>query len=149
MFVLLISCNKKEVVSENWDFTNKEFEVNSVRLLSGYDSFDFERKTDSILILNGAIFQGWKKQNTRFVDTLQLEEKYFVYDTLGNPTKEIICYSKARSVFLQLEIIKKGSIPAKEDIQKNNPPKYYFDYKGKLFIKNKNLTYFSDELWYK
>lgn len=138
---------KSNQINDKWDFTNKTFKDKNIRLLSGYDIFEFTQKSDSIIIFTGSIFQGWKKKSSEIKDTLQLTEKFFVEDSIGNRTKQILSYSKEKQTYFQLIITKKeissvdGKGQPKTDI--------WFDYEGKLFSNKKSFTYFSDFLYEK
>lgn len=153
LLLFFISCtkNKEEIKDESWDFTENNFKENRIRLLSlDYDEFEFIKKSDSIIILNGEIFQGWKRKGIKINDTLKLSEKYFVNDSLCNSHKQILSYTKKDSIFFQLIVINKNfnKIQSEEIKQKKYPVKY-FDYSGKLFINKKELKYFNEKLWFK
>lgn len=146
--VAITSCQQKEAKIDvvDWDFTRIDFKEESISLLSGYSSFDFTKLTDSILILHGEIFQGWKNKPLRIYDTLKLTEKYFVQDSLV--LQQIVSYSKPNTVFFQLVITKTGGV--KENLEmETTQPTVFFDYKGKLFIKKGHLHFFAEDLWYK
>ncbi len=155
LFILLlfVSCSEKKdgIENKSWDFTNNNFKENRIRLLSlNYDVFEFKKKSDSIIILNGLIFQGWKKKGIEINDTLKLTEKYFVNDSSGNSIKQILSYTKRDSIFFQLTITNKNfnNLNSTEIKQKKYPVEY-FDYDGKLFMNKKSLKYFNEKLWYK
>ena len=153
LLLLFVSCiEKKEgIEKKSWDFTNNNFKENRIRLLSlNYDVFDFTKKSDSIVILNGEIFQGWKRKGIKINDTLKLTEIYFFNDSLGNSMKQILSYTKRDSIFFQLTITNKSfnNLNSKEIKQKKYPVEY-FEYDGKLFINKKSVKYFNEKLWYK
>ena len=151
ILIALQSCENKAKISSqekyNWDFTSKEFKDKNVRLLSGYDAFEFKRQSDSIIIFDGGIFKDWKSEWLKVNDTLKLTETYFLKDSLGERTKQILSYSKKNQTYFQLIITKKELSSVDEMGQPK--PRIWFDYEGKLFINKKNIQYFSDFLYTK
>ena len=165
LLLLLISCTNNELKSKKniWDFTKDNFGESSIRMLGGFSEFNFQKKSDSLIVLNSSLFQGWKKEWIRNTDTLKLTENYFVIDSLGNQTKQIVSYSSSEEIFFQLTItdqhlenegFKKNSKTNKNnsnlpDEKEQEINKKWFTYKGKLFINKNNLHYFEKNLWVK
>lgn len=144
----ITSCQRKEAKTDvaDWDFTRSDFKEESISLLSGYSTFDFTKLSDSVLILQGEIFQGWKNKPLKIEDTLRLTEKYFVQDSLV--LQQIVSYSKPNTVFFQLVITENEGV--KENLEmETTQSAVFFDYKGKLFIEKGHLHFFAEDLWYK
>jgi len=138
---------KTPEVNDNWDFTNREFEDSHIRLLNKFDVFSFDKISDSTIILNGNIFQGWKRKALDIKDTLKLTEKHFLQDSLGKKRQQVLTYSKRDQTIFQLIITKKeltydsGNRKSKTDV--------WFDYSGKLSINKKQLKYSTADLYTK
>ena len=115
--------------------------------MSRYDVFHFTQQSDSIIFFEGEIFQGWKNKSSEIKDTLQLTEKFFVEDSIGNRTKQLLSYSKQNQTYFQLIITKKELSSVDEKGQAKTD--ISFDYGGKLFINKKSFQYFSDFLYTK
>ena len=154
IFILLFaiySCRgkiKKPAETKNdWNFMSKSFKDKEVNFLSCYDVFNFKKQSDSTIIMNGEIFKDWKSKSLKVNDTLKLTENFFVTDSLGNRTTQIVSFSKQKEIYFQL-IIRKKEISSgnRNDRLKNN---IRFDYSGKLFINKKEMQYFSDFLYTK
>lgn len=169
-FIVLCSCSKKvddkKKVPEKliWDFTKDNFKEPKISLLNMYDVFDVDKLSDSSVVLNSSLFNGWKAKRNEFSDTLKLSENFIERDSLGNNRSQILSYVKAKSnkneLFFQLVISAKPSL--KHTLEKTGKlngnieemrPKidttWYFSYRGKLFINKKELKYFSDDLYQK
>ncbi len=131
----------------NWSFMDETFKDNEVYFLSHYDSFNFIKKSNSTIIMNGSIFKDWKSKWIKVNDTLKLTENYFVVDNHGNNNTQIISFSKQREIYFQLIIRKKefNSVDRNKGLKNN----IRFDYSGKLFINKKDMQYFSDNLYVK
>ncbi|MBP6576064.1 MAG: hypothetical protein KA796_04455 [Chryseobacterium sp.] len=138
---------KNRETKDHWDFTSKAFKDKNIRLLSRYDVFHFTQQSDSIIFFEGEIFQGWKNKSSEIKDTLQLTEKFFVEDSIGNRTKQLLSYSKQNQTYFQLIITKKELSSVDEKGQAKTD--ISFDYEGKLFINKKSFQYFSDFLYTK
>ena len=164
---LLLACNKmtngKNIVSKKlkWDFTQASFEESSIRLLNGYDVFDVNKLSDSLVVLNTSLFNSWKSKSKSFSDTLKLSENFVIKDSLGNPQIQILSYVKSKNrnntIFFQLIVDAKSQSEhgftkannSTEELISKTDTVWYFNYRGKLFANNKNLKYFSDDLYYK
>ena len=147
----LQSCENKAKTSSNaeynWDFTNKEFKDKNIRLLNGYDVFEFKKQSDSIIAFDGGIFKDWKSEWLKVNDTIKLTETHFLKDSSGRKVKQILSYSKRNQIYFQLIITKKEL--SSFDGTGQPKPNIWFDYEGKLFINKKSTQYFSDFLYTK
>lgn len=142
--------NKTEVINQkqdDWDFTDKDFKDEGIRLLNVYDVFDFTKSSDSTIVLNGQIFQGWQTKAKEISDTLQLTEKFFIQDSLGNRTTQLLSYSGQNKTYFQLIITKMESTSA--NINNDSTSNTWFNYTGKLFIYKDDFQYFGDFLYTK
>lgn len=134
-------------VNDSWNFTSKYFKDQNIRLLNKFDMFSFDKLSDSTIVLNGNIFQGWKRKSLEIKDTLQLTEKHFVQDSLCKKRQQILSYSKQDQTIFQLTVTKKeltytsGNQNPKKDV--------WFNYAGKLCINKKNLKYSNNNLYTK
>ena len=162
VLVLFISCKKNELKQKKneWSFIDVRFKDKNIRLLNGYDVFDITKISDSTIVLDGEIFQGWKSKSLSIKDTLKLTESYFVVDSLGNRINQILSYSKRDQTYLQLIITKKEltqltfqkTDKVDSDIvimEEKLKTEIWFDYNGKLFRNKNNKHYFSDYLYTK
>ncbi|WP_300673304.1 hypothetical protein [Soonwooa sp.] len=170
IFLVVASCaktskeNKKTPKKHTWDFTQSVFKEPHVQLLNVYDVFSVDKLSDSLIVLNTSLFNGWKVKRTQFSDTLQLSENFIVKDNLGNNSSQILSYTKTKSrandLFFQLVIDAKPNLEHSlektgrkngdiEEVKPKIDTMWYFNYRGKLFINKKELKYFSDDLYYK
>lgn len=166
LLILLVSCKQNETKSKEveWDFTSKSFDKTfkdkEIRLLEMYDVFTFTKLSDSVIVLDGGIFQGWKNKSMNIKDTLKLTEKHFVLDSLGNKEKQILSYSKRNQIYFQLIVTKKEftylgfeetgeETSDKKTTEEKLITDVRFDYSGKLFIHRKDVQYFGEDLYTK
>lgn len=169
-FLVLASCDKKTIDKKetpkkrSWDFTQGDFKESRVQLLNMYDVFSVDKLSDSSIVFNTSLFNGWKSKRTQFSDTLQLSENFISKDSLRNNRTQILSYVKtknrANDIFFQLVISenpnlkyslektgkKNGNI---EEVKEKIDTTWFFTYRGKLFINKKELEYFSDVLYQK
>lgn len=162
ILILFISCKQDESKHKKseWSFIDAKFGDKNIRLLNGYDVFDFTKLSDSTIVLDGEIFQGWKSKSLSIKDTLKITENYFVVDSLGNRINQILSYSKQDQTYFQLIVTKNELTHStfqktdKEDsdltvMEEKLRTEIWFNYKGKLFINKNNKQYFSDNLYTK
>lgn len=148
----------------SWDFMQGDFKESSVQLLNMYDVFSANKFSDSTIVFNTSLFNGWKSKRTTFSDTLQLSENIISKDSLGNNKTQILSYVKtknrANDIFFQLIINENPSLEYSlektgkkngntEELKQKIDTTWYFTYRGKLFINKKELKYFSDNLYQK
>lgn len=138
---------KSTEIKDHWDFTSKDFTDSNVRLLNKIDVFTFDKNSDSTMIIHGSIFQGWKRKALEIKDTLQLTEKHFVQDSLGQKRQQVLSYSKQNQIVFQLIVTKKEL--TYDSGNRNTKTDVWFDYTGKLSIAKKNLKYSSEDLYTK
>ncbi len=138
--LLLFSCAKKEKVKRvEWDFSDKAFKSDQhlrLTMLNIYDMVSINKLSDSLILINLAIFKGWKTHPLKFTDTVKLTENIKILDTLGNQVKQVLSYAKNKEIFFQLNLYKQLTTES-------------YKYDGKLFIDSKKLNYFCDHLYIK
>ncbi|MBB4805730.1 hypothetical protein HNP38_001002 [Chryseobacterium defluvii] len=151
--ISIISCEKSQPQPFTFDFTGKDFKEKELTMNDYPSIFTFSKLNDSLLIVEGSIFQGWKKESIRFSDTLELKNDFKVTDSTGYQTHQVLFYSKPKRVSFQLTIsaskpksFLKGKI---DNTASEIPSENIFNYEGRLFIDDKKLKYFSEELWIK
>ena len=105
---IIYSCNEKiqkPVETKNdWNFMNKSFKEKKITFLCQYDVFNFSKQSDSLIIMDGEIFKNWKSEWIKVNDTLKLTENFFVTDSLGNKTTQIVSFSRPKQIYFQLII---------------------------------------------
>lgn len=156
--LLLISCShSKQGNHYHWDFIQKDFSTKDITMLSMYDVFSFKRLSDSVIVMNGEIFQGWKVPSIQVKDTLHLQSNNILHDSEGNQTRQILSYSKSNKVLFELTISHSSynqvayisSKSTDNSIQETTQTVHQLDYTGKLSIKDGKVTYCSDNLYVK
>lgn len=138
---------KSTEINDHWDFTSKDFTDSNVRLLNKFNVFNFDKNSDSTIILNGNIFQGWKRKSLEIKDTLLLTEKHFLQDSSGEKRQQILSYSKRNQIVFQLIVTKKEM--TYDSGNRNTKTDVWFDYSGKLSINKKQLKYSTSDLYTK